>query len=184
MLAHRNPMGNLEFCKYKLLLYGKVCFGVFQPTKTTYEPVCFWYASTFPWKNNWFSSVFKLKFCLLAWPNLWSQTRRNWETDPTFCVWKILHGWELRRGSYRFEALRQHDGPFLCWHTATLWATYSFATTICSYMLKLGGVSFKRLKRHINRQEIKGLIFKCRKKLFFFHLCFFWWGVGFFWCLC
>ena len=31
--------------------------GVFQATKTTYEPVCFWYASTFSWKKSWFSSV-------------------------------------------------------------------------------------------------------------------------------
>ena len=34
MLAHRNPMGNLEFCKYKLLFYGFwACLGFFQATK-------------------------------------------------------------------------------------------------------------------------------------------------------
>ena len=55
MLAHRNPMGNLRFCK--LLLYGKVCFGVFQATKTTYEPVCFLICLLYLSKKNWCLSV-------------------------------------------------------------------------------------------------------------------------------
>ena len=38
----------------KIMLFNHADFQV---TKTTYEPVCFWYASTFPWEINWFSSV-------------------------------------------------------------------------------------------------------------------------------
>ena len=34
------------------------------------------------------------------------------------------------------------------------------------------------------RFQVKKVLVFGAMKLFFFHLCFFWWGVGFFWCLC
>ena len=49
----RNPMGNLEFCKYKLLFYGVwACLGFFQATKTYELVVSFQCASTFPWETR------------------------------------------------------------------------------------------------------------------------------------
>ena len=54
--AHRNPMGNLQFCKYKLLLYGKVWrrFSSDQNNIWTWTGVFLIYASTFPWKMKRF----------------------------------------------------------------------------------------------------------------------------------
>ena len=75
------------------------------------------------------------------------QLRRNWETAPLPCL------------SFFTWAGLEHLMCFLCWHTTTVWATYRFSSTSCSNMVKLGGASFKRLKRHLNQWE-KGLNFQ------------------------
>ena len=51
MLAHCNPMGNHSFSSTSCSCVVKLG-GIFQATKTTYEPVCFSCALTFRWKKK------------------------------------------------------------------------------------------------------------------------------------